>query len=70
MIYLRRSQLLTDPVPVQIHSPCRCKRKRQCLEKHIQKSRQRRQKQEGLGVPEKDADKQDRGKQGGENREL
>lgn len=70
MIYLRRSQLLTDPVPVQTHSPCRCKRKRQCLEKHIQKARQKRQKQEALDMPEKDVDKQDRGKQGRENREL
>lgn len=61
MIYLRRSQLLTDPVPVQTHSPCRCKRKRQCLEKHIQKARQRRQKQEALGVPEKEAGQRDAG---------
>lgn len=70
MIYFRRSQLLTDPVPVQIRSPCRYKRKWQCLEKHIQKARQRRQKQEALGVPEKDADKQDREKQGRDNKEL
>lgn len=49
MIYLRRSQLLIDPVPVQIHSPCRCKRKRQCLEKHIQKARQKETETGSLG---------------------